>query len=263
MARSRWLVVIGAVVVVVVAVVAWLAGGRGGRDSSASSTASPTASPTASLAPTPTETPTADLEQADSDPRAQALTAVLLASDVPPAPPGSEVEDFSGPVAVDPVEAPNVQVESCSILIPTDVPGPDEPDAKAGAETTFTSGVAQVDQYVIVYRDEAAAQTALGRHRALAEDCEAALQARVTQDSLGAAATVSGAPAGVEGYRVEVRFDYPQGSSDEYSGVFRAGSMLAFTRTSETESGGESLDAGWVDQLMTSAASKLVEASNS
>jgi len=35
---------------------------------------------------------------------------------------------------------------------------------------------------VVVHRDEAAADTALAHHRALAEECQAALQARVTED---------------------------------------------------------------------------------
>lgn len=276
MTRNRWLagVLAVAVSVVLVAVVAWLVAGRDEADTTASPTASPAGpvTPTPGPGPTPTASPTPASptpSPAAADAQERALAAVLVATDVPPAPPGTAVVLDPGPAAVSVVDVPTVQVESCSTLIPTDTPGPPEPDAEAGAVTSFVTGVAQVDQYVVVYRDETAADMALARHRALAEDCQAALQARVTADNLGVQASVSDAPAGVDGYRVQVLFTYPSGPSDEASGVFRSGSLVAFTRANETGapegSGWEAdgiLDQAWVDQLMAAAADRLVAAAS-
>ncbi len=191
---------------------------------------------------------------------------MLVAADVRPAPPGTAVVFDAGPM-VTTAEVPTVQMESCSPLLPAEEPGPPEPDSRAAAATSFVTGVAQVDQMVVVYEDDAAAAAAVQRHRALAQDCQAALQARVTSDSLGAQATVVDPPAGVDGYRVQVDFSYPAGPSDEASSVLRSGPVVAFTRTNETGaptgSGWEAdgvLDPGWVDELMTAAAARVVAA---
>jgi hypothetical protein len=269
MTRNRWLAAVLVVAVVFVVVVAWLVAGRDEADTTTFPTASPAGPVTPAPGPGPTPTATSTPSPAAADAQERALAAVLVATDVPPAPPGTAVVLDPGPVAVSVVDVPTVQVESCSTLIPSDTPGPPEPDAEAGAVTSFVTGVAQVDQYVVAYRDETAAATALDRHRALTEECQAALQARVTADNLGVQATVSEAPTGVDGYRLQVLFTYPSGPSDEASGVFRSGSLVAFTRTNETGapegSGWEAdgiLDPAWVDQLMAAAADTLVAAAS-
>jgi len=170
--------------------------------------------------------------------------------------------------AVSTVLEPTVPYESCSLALPDDAEP--EPGASAGAIGSFVTGVAQVDQYVIVYEDLVAAEAALARHRALAEDCDAALAQRL--GSVGEAdATLSDFRSDVPdfGYRVRVEFRSDGLIADEESAVLRQGPVLSFIRTNEsgapTGSGWEVdglLDTAWADQLMATAADRLTQATS-
>ncbi|HSO03435.1 MAG TPA: hypothetical protein VLQ92_03060, partial [Candidatus Limnocylindrales bacterium] len=105
----------------------------------------------------PTTDPT---PQQTISPTALAVGSLLLAEGVPPAPPGTVV-DSTGPVAVTGVIGePSRQVMTCTPLeLPeSDDPGPAEPDATGAASSSSVIGAAQVDQYAVVYADDAAAQ---------------------------------------------------------------------------------------------------------
>jgi hypothetical protein len=199
-----------------------------------------------------------------------ALAALLSADRVPPAPPGTEVVAAPEPVVASPVTAPTVQYESCSPYIVTGDPIPAEADAVAGVIGGFVTGVGQVDQYVTVYKDVAAAEAALARHRALAEDCDAALAQRLTSGG-SAEATLYEAPPSVDGYRVRVVFDSEDQPSDEESAVYRYGQVLSFVKAIECcapeGSGWEldhafdgMLDPEWAETVMQDAAALLPHA---
>jgi hypothetical protein len=199
-----------------------------------------------------------------------ALAALVRAADVPPAPPGTEIVVQPDPLpggAVATVLEPSVQYESCSMALPEDAEP--EPGGSAGAIGGFVTGVAQVDQYVVVYEDLAAAEAALARHRALAEDCDAALAQRLEPNVGEAAATLSDFRSDFPdfGYRVRVEFRSDGSVDDEESAVLRRGPVLSFIRTNEsgaqTGSGWEVdglLDTAWADQLMAAAADRLTQA---
>lgn len=199
-----------------------------------------------------------------------ARAALLSADRVPPAPPGTDVVVAPDPVVASPVTAPTVQHESCSPYIVTGDPLPAEADAVAGVVGGFVTGVGQVDQYVTVYKDVAAAEAALARHRVLAEDCDAALAQRLTSGG-SAQATVYESPPGVDGYRVRVVFDSNGQPSDEESAVYRYGQVLSFVKAIECcapeGSGWElddafdgMLDPEWVQTVMQDAAALMPHA---
>lgn len=199
-----------------------------------------------------------------------ALAALLGADRVPPAPPGTEVVSAPDPVVASPVTAPTVQYESCSPYIVTGDPIPAEADAVAGVIGGFVTGVGQVDQYVTVYKDVAAAEAALARHRTLAEDCDAALAQRLTSGG-SAEATVYETPPSVDGYRVRVVFEGDGHPSDEESAVYRHGQVLSFVKAIECcapEGSGWELDAAfdgmldpeWAETVMQDAAALLPHA---
>lgn len=226
---------------------------------STSTSAPSTATPTA-----PSNTSPAASRTVPRPPAQIALAAIVRATDVPPAPPGDSVVADPAPVGGPFAEVPSVQVESCSPQESGEGVGPPEPGAVAGARGYFVTGVAQVDQYVIVYQDEKSARTALARHRALAQDCAGVLKSRTTPDSTGASARIGAPPTGVDGYRVTAVFTYPGSRSNEASAVLRVGRVVTFLRTGETGAPAGSgwtvdglLEEGWVRTLMSQAAHQL------
>ncbi|MGB8019691.1 MAG: sensor domain-containing protein [Candidatus Nanopelagicales bacterium] len=198
----------------------------------------------------------------------RAIANLLPAGAVPPAPPGDTLVDAMGPVEVTGVIGePSRQVMTCTPLeLLMDDPGPAEPDAARAASSGFLTGVAQVDQYAVVYTDEAAAQRAVARSRDRAQDCQAAFA--VHSPDADAEAIVSKAPDGVDGFRVHATYAYDDTgySSDEFSAVLRFGSTVLYLRANEAgspegmnwETDGI-LDPDWSDQLVTAAAAHLTE----
>ena len=197
-----------------------------------------------------------------------AVANLLLADAVEPAPPGSVV-DTSGPVSVKGVIGePSRQVMTCTPLeLPVlDDPGPTEPDASAAAASTSVLGVAQVDQYTVVYVDEAAAERAVDRARQRAEACDESFA--VHSPDSGAEAQISAAPNGVEGFRVLATYASGDAgaTSDEISAVLRHGPTVLYIRANETGSGENAdedvdglLDPTWADELIEVAAAHLAE----
>lgn len=197
-----------------------------------------------------------------------AVANLLLADDIAPAPPGT-VMDTTGPVTVKGVIGePSRQVMTCTPLeLPVlDDPGPAEPDAIGAASSNSVLGVAQVDQYAVVYVDEAAAQRAVDRARERAQDCDAAFA--VHSPDSAAKAEISDPPGSVEGFRVRATYasDESGKSTDEISAVLRHGSTVLYLRANETGSGENAgadvdgaLDPTWADQLIESAAAHLAE----
>ena len=199
-------------------------------------------------------------------PRKLAVANLLLVQDVTPAPPGSVV-NATGPVTpTGTIGEPSRQVMTCTpveMLGEGDV-GPAEPDATGAASSNAIMGVAQIDQYAVVYSDEAAAQRAVDRSRQRADDCDKAFA--VHAPDAEAAATVSAVPDIVEGFRVHATFEYPQSTSDEVSAVLRKGNVILYLRASETGSGENVeeevdgiLDPAWADELVQAAAEHLAD----
>lgn len=224
-----------------------------------------TSSPTPTASPTPTQTATA-VERA---------TAALLPEEqTPPAPPGAIVRPVEPLTALgDQVAAPWAQFMVCPIVWsrpdegpPTDV----EPDALAGAWAFGVAGAAQLDQYAIVYADEAAAQAAVTRAQAQADDCAALYEEAPEHFGDPPQTTIGEVPSSVEGFRVRAVFTYDQGASQEdaVSTVMRVGDTVHYMRFSpsgyETESGDEVPDPGgmldpeWTEQVIEAAARNLV-----
>lgn len=190
-----------------------------------------------------------------------AQSNLLPAYGVKPAPPGDTLVDSFGPVLTTAnVAEPSRQVMTCTPLEPPNEgqTGPAEPDALAAAASGFVTGVAQVDQYAVVYLDEAAAERAVTRSRERADNCDAAF--RVHSPSAKAQATVTEAPAAVSGFRVHATYeDKTTGhDSDEVSAVLRAGLTVLYLRTNESSTPGNSvLDEAWADSLIKAAAAHL------
>ena len=198
-----------------------------------------------------------------------AIASLLPYREVPPAPPGDTIVDAMGPIEVTGVIGePSRQVMTCTRReLPAEHdPGPAEPDAAGAASAGFVTGVAQVDQYAIVYTDTDAAQRAVSRARALAEDCDAAFAVHAPEAD--AEATIATAPAIVDGFRVHSTYAYEDTgySSDEVSAVLRRGPTVLYLRANETGSpaglGWETdgiLDPEWADQLVEAAAEHLAQ----
>ena len=201
-------------------------------------------------------------------PTTLAVGNLLLAEGVPPAPPGTVV-DSTGPVAVTGVIGePSRQVMTCTPLeLPeSDDPGPAEPDATGAASSSSVIGAAQVDQYAVVYVDDAGAQRAVDRARKRAENCDDSFA--VHSPDARAEASVLAAPDGVDGFRVHATYaaDEAGTTSDETSAVLRSGATVLYLRANETGSGENAgldvdgiLDAAWADQLVEAAAAHLAE----
>jgi hypothetical protein len=199
-------------------------------------------------------------------PTTLAVASLLLAQDAPPAPPGTVV-DTTGPVTVKGVIGePSRQFMTCTPLevSGSDDPGPAEPDATGAASSSSVIGAAQVDQYAVVYVDDAAAQRALERARARAENCDESFA--IHSPDARAEATISPAPDGVDGFRVHATYSAGDGGmmSDEASAALRSGPTVLYLRVNETGSGENAgldvdgiLETVWVDELMEAAAAHL------
>lgn len=212
-----------------------------------------------SASPTPTQTASA-LEVA---------RAALLTADEIPVPPPSTQVDIPGSYEAqgDQVSAPWAQFMLCSTVAKPDEGPPItvEPDAAAGAwafgvaytEPQQGPGYTQIDQYAIVYADEAAAQAAVERARAL--DCDAAISAWADPD-LEWTVETGPVPSPVTGFRTTATFTRGDGSTgDGVSTVMRSGPTVHYLRFSESSGGGRDglLDADYVEQLLGAVASNL------
>lgn len=198
----------------------------------------------------------------------RAIASLLPATAVPPAPPGDTLVDAAEPFEVTGVIGePSRQVMTCTpLVLLMDDPGPAEPDAAGAAFSGFVTGVAQVDQYAVVYTDVAAAQRAVARSRDRAQDCQPAFD--VHSPDAQAEAIISEAPVGVDGFRLHATYAYEDTgyTSDEVSAVLRFESTVLYLRANETgapegmdwETDGI-LDPEWSDQLVTAAAAHLTE----
>ena len=218
----------------------------------------------AGVDPTPVE-PTPRQTAAPTD---LAVAALLPADDVPPAPPGTVV-DTTGPVtAKGVIGEPSRQVMTCTPLeLPDgDNPGPAEPDAAGAASSSSVVGVAQVDQYAVVYTEDTAAQRAVDRARERADNCDKAFA--VHSPDAAADATITAVPGTVVGFRVHATYAYADSgtTSDETSAVLRSGPTVLYIRANETGSGqnaGEdvdgTLDPAWADQLIETAVEHLAQ----
>ena len=201
-----------------------------------------------------------------------AIASLLPAAAVPPAPPGDTLVDALEPAEVTGVIGePSRQVMTCTPLeLLMDDPGPAEPAAAGAASSGFVTGVAQVDQYAVVYTDEAAAQRAVARSQAGAQDCQAAFA--VHSPDADAEAIILTAPAAVDGFRVHAIYTYQDTgyTSDEVSAVLRSGATVLYLRANEAgapegatwETDGI-LDPTWSDRLVAAAAEHLVDCCSS
>lgn len=235
---------------VVLAVTA-LSGCGGGGDGGQGGTASPSPATTRTQAP---------LDRAKD--------ALLTAQEIPVPPPSDTVELPSSYSAQgDQVSAPWPQFMICSSVGKADEGPPTvvEPGAAAGAwafgvATTEggRQGYSQVDQYAIVYTDEAAAQAAVQRAKEL--DCDEAIKAWGYPELEWTVAT-GPVPASVSGFRTTGTFTIPSEDStqDSVSTVMRAGNTVHYMRMSESSGGGRDgiLDQEYVERLITAAADNL------
>jgi hypothetical protein len=197
-----------------------------------------------------------------------AIANLLLADDIPAAPPGT-VMQTTGPVTVKGVIGePSRQVMTCTPLeLPgLDDPGPAEPDAVGAASSNSVLGVAQVDQYAVVYVDQEAARRAVDRARKRAEECDTAFAVHSPEST--AEADISSVPGAVDGFRVHSTYKSgePGTMTDEISAVLRHGATVLYLRGNETGSGNNggagvdgALDPAWAAQLIQAAASHLAE----
>ena len=141
-----------------------------------------------------------------------------------------------------------------------------EPGAAAGAWAFGVAdtapqegeGYSQIDQYAIVYSDEAAAAAAVQRAKDL--DCDAAIKAWDYTELEWTVAT-GPVPESVDGFRTTGTFTIPSEDStqDSVSTVMRAGNTVHYMRMSESSGGGRDgmLDQEYVERLITAAADNL------
>jgi hypothetical protein len=127
------------------------------------------------------------------------------------------------------------------------------------ASTSFIAGNAQVDDYVVRCASQAAATTAVDRHRDLAVDCADAVAARAGTSG-SATATLGGAvPAAVNGYRVVAHFGSGNAAFEEYTAVLQWGDRVAYLGM-RPSNGPTTLDIGWTDRVAAAAVNRMVEA---
>jgi hypothetical protein len=210
--------------------------------------------------PSPTSTQTA-VE------RAQA--ALVPAEAIPPVAPGT-VSEASGAYTAegDQVSAPWAQFMICSTVAKADEAPPSvvEPAAVAAAWTFGTAGASQVDQYAIVYSDEATAEEAVTRARGQAQSCDEAFTSNPEYVGDPPTVAIGEVPDTVEGFRVTAVF---RPSDDAVSTVMRSGDTVHYMRfrelyAVETEPGTSeknpdtALDPAWTDALIDQAAANLV-----
>jgi hypothetical protein len=214
--------------------------------------------PSTSPAPTPTQTAVE---------RAQA--ALVPADQIAPVEPGT-VSEMTGAYTAEAeqVSAPWAQFMICSTVGRADDGPPSvvEPGALAGAWTFGTAGAAQVDQYAIVYADEAAATDAVARARTQAQSCDEAFTGAAEYVGEPPDVTIGEVPGTVDGFRVIAVFPP---SEDAVSTVMRSGDTVHYMRFREldavSDEPGESLknpdtalDPAWTDALIDQAAATLV-----
>jgi hypothetical protein len=209
-------------------------------------------------------TPTTTLSAAD-----RADAALLPYEEIEPVAPGT-VSEASGAYTAeaDLISAPWGQFTICSRVGKSDDAKPSvvEPGALAAAWTFGTAGAAQVDQYAIVYADEAAATAAVERARADAQACDEAFTSNPEFVGEPPDVTLGTVPDTVEGFRVTAVF---RPSDDAVSTVMRAGDTVHYMRFRELSAvepePGESeknpdtaLDPAWTEALIGQAAANLV-----
>ena len=214
--------------------------------------------------PSPTTSPTLSA-------LARAEAALMTSAELPAAPPGTLVEAGSGYTAEgDQVSVPWGQVWLCAGTGRPDEGPPTavEPGALAGAWGFGRAGLAQVDQYAIVYQDEAAARAAVDRARDQAEMCTDAITGNPEYVGDPPAIAVGGVPSTVDGIRVTATFTHEGRPSDMVSSVMRSGATVQYVRanemsTIETESGETEsnpdpmLDPDYIEALVNAAADAL------
>jgi len=215
--------------------------------------------------PTPTASPTQTATVVE-----RATAALLPEGQTPPAPPGTIVRPVEPLTAEgELVAVPWGQFMVCPMVWsrtdegpPTDV----EPDALAGAWTFGVAGAAQLDQYAIVYTDEASAQAAVTRARAQVDDCATLYEENPDYFGDPPETTIGEVPSSVEGFRVRAVF---RAEDDAVSTVMRVDDTVHYMRFSpsgyETESADEvpnpggMLDPQWTEQVIEAAAGNLAQ----
>lgn len=198
--------------------------------------------------------------------RAQA--ALLTDAETPPAPPGTDVEIGRAITAEGAAIAqPWTQFMVCPIVAsrPDEGPATDvEPNATAAAWAFGVAGAAQLDQYAIVYADEAAAQAAVARAQAKFDDCATVYEENSDYFGDPPEVTLGEVPGSVDGFRVRGLF---RSERESISTVMRVGDTVHYMRFSPAgyidESGDEVPDPNgllnpeWTEQVITAAADNL------
>lgn len=206
-----------------------------------------------------------------------AQAALMDDAQLPVDPPGTDVAAGLGYSAqAEQVNAPWAQVLMCSTAQMSDEGAMQpEPGAVAGAWGFGRAGAAQVDQYAIVYADEAAAQAAVTRARAWIDDCDAWI-ATWAEPDLEYTVGTGDVPDGVEGFSASltVARSTPE---NMVSSVMRSGSVVHYMRANEMPrvevepsdgATGEGdvvdsdglLDDAYVQSLLEAAAASLTQA---
>lgn len=234
------------------AVLALAIGGCGTDQGSGDGSPSPSASPTQSA-----------VERAQD--------ALMTSAELPPAAPGTAVDAGLGSTAEgDQVSVPWTQVWLCAGTGRPDEGPPTavEPGALAGAWGFGRAGAAQVDQYAVVYQDEAAAEAAVDRARDQAEMCTDAITGNPEYVGDPPEVEIGTVPSSVDGIRVMATFTHEGKPSDTVSTVMRSGTTVHYLRanemsTVETEPGKSEpnpdpmLDPAYVDALVAAAEAAL------
>jgi hypothetical protein len=203
--------------------------------------------------------------------RAQA--ALVPAEEIAPVAPGTVSDATATYTAVgDEISAPWAQFLTCSTVGKADEGPPSvvEPGAAAAAWTFGTAGAAQVDQYAIVYADEAAATDAVTRARTQAQSCDEAFTGNPEFTGEPPSTEIGAVPDTVDGFRVTALFTYDTVEpKDQVSTVMRAGDTVLYMRFTElpaweSEPGSSEenpdtmLDPAWTETLIGQAAANLV-----
>lgn len=203
----------------------------------------------------------------------RAAAALLPNEEIAPVLPGAVTEPSGSYTAEgDQISAPWAQFMICSQAGRADDTAPEtvEPGSVAAAWTFSTAGAAQVDQYAIVYSDEAAAQAAVARARTQADTCEAGFTSNPEFTGEPPDTEIGEVPDTVDGFRVTALFTYDTvDPKDAVSTVMRAGDTVHYMRFTElpaweSEPGDSEknpdpmLDPAWTEALISQAAANLV-----
>ena len=168
----------------------------------------------------------------------------------------------------DQVSAPWPQFMICSTVGKADEGPPSvvEPGAAAGAWAFGTAGASQVDQYAIVYADEAAAKDAVTLARTQAQSCDAAFENNPDYFGEPPSVAIGEVPDTVDGFRVTAVF---RPSEDSVSTVMRSGNTVHYMRFQELyavapepgtslKNPDTRLDPAWTEALIDQVAANLV-----